>query len=64
MASEYVRAGRLTLRGWLYLAIMIMALVAAARYFTTGSWLGIVGCLASAYALGSLIYTGWKANKA
>ena len=64
MARELVRVGRLTLRGWLFLAIMIMALVAAARFFTTGYPLGVVGCLVSAVGNASLIYTGWKNDKA
>ena len=64
MASEDVRAGRLTRWGWWHLAIMIMALVAAARFFATGYPLGVVACLVSAYVNGSFIYTGWKNDKA
>jgi hypothetical protein len=64
MAREFVRGGRLTWWGWLYLTLAIIALGAAAYFFANGSPLGGGACLMSAIADGSFIYTGWKNNKA
>jgi hypothetical protein len=64
MAREFVRAGRLTSWGWLYLTLTIIAIGAAVYFFATGSLLGGIACLLSAISDGSFIYTGWKNNKA
>ena len=64
MAREFVRAGRLTWWGWLYLALTLISLGVAAYFFSTGSLLGGIAFLMSAFADASFIYTGWKHNKA
>ena len=63
MARGFV-AGKLTWWGWSCLTLGLISLSSAPYFFATGDLLGGIVGLMNAITGASLIYTGWKNDKA